>query len=143
MSILKLKKLSPIYLICLVYLPVATLFIPADISAYEKTIAWDANDEPDLEGYILYGSVEGPCPPYDYIDTYPEEELENPLVPMARVTNLENSTRYYFVLTAYDTDGYESGYSNIITVYNGLWGNANCSSSYSVLNGGGGGGGGG
>jgi hypothetical protein len=117
--------------------------MPADMSAYEKTVAWDANDEPDLEGYILYSSVGNPCPPYNYIDTYPEEELANPLRPMARVTNLEYNTTYYFVLTAYDTNGYESYYSNIIYVYNGQWGDASCSSLNTGFNGGGGGGGGG
>ena len=143
LPILKLKKFSPIYLICLVYLLSTTLFIPADISAYEKTFAWDANDEPDLEGYILYSSVGNPCPPYNYIDTYPEEELANPLMPMAKVTNLEYNTEYYFILTAYGTDGYESGYSNIISLYNGQWEDANCNSLDTGLSGGGGGSGGG
>jgi len=140
---LKLKKFSPIYLICLAYLLSTTLFIPADVSAYESTLAWDASDEPDLEGYILYSSVGNPCPPYNYIDTYPEEELANPLMPRAKVTNLEYNTKYYFVLTAYDTDGYESDYSNIIYLYNEQWGNANCLFTQAVSNSGGGGGGGG
>jgi hypothetical protein len=142
--ILRLKKFSHIYLACLVYLVSLPVFVPADIFAYQKTFAWDANGEPDLEGYILYGRVGDPCPPYNYIDTYPEEELANPLMPMARVTDLENNTRYYFALTAYDTDGYESGYSNIIYLYNGQWGHASCSGgggSGGVSGGGGGGGG--
>jgi len=86
-----------------VYLLSTTLFIPADISAYEMTFAWDANDEPDLEGYKLYSRVGDPCPPYNYIDTYPEDELANPLLPMVKVTNFEYNTKYYFVVTAYDT----------------------------------------
>jgi hypothetical protein len=137
------KKSSHFYLICLVYLLSTALFSPAEISAYEKTLAWDANDEPDLEGYILYSRVGDPCPPYNYIDTYPEDELANPLLPMVEVTNLEDNTIYYFVVTAYDTYGYESDYSNIIYLNNGQWGNANCSSIQAISNSGGGGGGGG
>jgi hypothetical protein len=136
---LKLKKFSTLVLICWVYLLATILLIPGDISAYEKTFAWDASDDPDLEGYILYSSVGDPCPPYNYVDTYPEEELANPLSPMAVVTNLEYNTRYYFTLTAYDTNGYESGYSNIITVYNEQWGQANCNSLNAGLSDGGGG----
>jgi len=139
---LRLKESSHFYLIWLVYLLSTTLFIPADISAYEMTFAWDANDEPDLEGYKLYSRVGDPCPPYNYIDTYPEDELANPLLPMVKVTNFEYNTKYYFVVTAYDTDGYESDPSNIIYLYNEQWGNANCSSLSPSLNGGGGGGGG-
>ena len=140
---MKLKKSSSLYLICLGYLLSATLFIPTDVSAYERTFAWDANDEPDLEGYILYSRVGDPCPPYNYIDTYPEDDLANPLLPMAEVTDLEYNITYYFVVTAYDTYGYESGYSNIISVYNGQGENVNCSSSRAILDDGGGGGGGG
>jgi len=125
----RLKESSNFYLICLACLLSTALFSPAAISAYEKTLAWDANDEPDLEGYILYSRVGDPCPPYNYIDTYPEDQLANSLLPMAKVTNLEGNTKYFFVATAYDTEGYESGYSNIIYVENGQWGDANCSSS--------------
>jgi ferritin-like protein len=62
---------------------------------------------------------------------------------MAKVTNLEYNTEYYFTLTAYVTDGYESGYSNIISLYNGQWEDANCNSLDTGLSGGGGGSGGG
>ena len=143
LPILKTKKFPPLYLICLMYLLSTTLFIPADISAYEMTFAWTANDDPDLEGYILYSRVGNPCPPYNPIDIYPEHELTNPLIPAVKVTNLEYNTKYYLVVTAYDADGYESNYSNIIYIFNEEWGNANCSSLGDSSNSGGGGGGGG
>ena len=123
----------------IIYLTIIALFFPAGISAYEVTMAWDPNGEPELEGYILYSRVGDPCPPYNYIDTYPEEVLANPLMPMVKVTDLEYNTKYYFALTAYDIDGFESNYSNIIWVYNGQWGNSYCSSQ-NVVGGGGGGG---
>ena len=133
---MRIKDSSHYYLICLVCLLSATLLVPDDIPAYDRTLAWDANSEPDLEGYRLYSRVGNPCPPYNYIDTYPEDELAYPLSPRVMVTNFEYNTRYYLVVTAYDSDGYESAYSNVIYLYNEQWGNANCS-------GGGGSGGGG
>ena len=140
---MKLKKYTSLYLICLVYLLSTILLIPNDISAYEVTFAWDANDEPDLEGYALYGRVGNPCPPYNLIDTYREDELANPLMPMVKVTNLAYNTKYYFVVTAYDTGGYESNYSKIIYLYNGQDGYSSCSSLRNSSNGGSGGDGGG
>ena len=125
------------------YLFSTTLFIPNDISAYEVTFAWDANDEPDLEGYIVYSRVGNPCPPYNYIDTYPEDEFANPRMPMVKVTNLAYNTKYYFVVTAYDTGGNESDYSKIIYLYNEQDEYASCSSlrnSSKFLSFGGGGG---
>ena len=84
-------------------------------AAHEITLAWDANTEPDLEGYKLYGSEWSPCPPYDYIDTIPITELVNPENPKLRVTDLDKHIIYFFVVTAYDTEGLESRYSNIIS----------------------------
>ena len=138
-----MKSSFHFFLRCLVLLLATALFSSAAIPVYEKSLAWDANDEPDLEGYKLYSRVGNPCPPYNYIDTYPEDELANPLWPMVKVTDLEDNTIYYFVVTAYDKEGYESDYSNIIYLNNGQWGNANCSSIQAISNSGGGGGGGG
>jgi len=47
------------------------IFFPSATASYQITFAWDANTEPDLAGYELYGKQGSPCPPYDYIDTYP------------------------------------------------------------------------
>ena len=87
--------------------------------AADVMLAWNANEEPDLAGYVLYGRV-GSSTPYEYIDTYPEEELSNPLNPMASVTDLTDDTVYYFAVTAYDTNGNESALSNEVCVENGI-----------------------
>jgi hypothetical protein len=118
------------------FLVVFVLLFVSVTAAYQLTLAWDANTESDLEGYILYGRDWSPCPPYDYIATYPVTELADPLNPRCKVTDLEKDVIYYFVITAYDTEGYESDFSNIISskgesVY--------CKSSRSSSGGGGGG----
>ena len=117
------------------FLVVSVLLFASVTAAYQLTLAWDANTESDLEGYILYGREWSPCPPYDYIATYPVTELADPLNPRCKVTDLEKDVIYYFVVTAYDTEGYESDFSNIISskgesVY--------CTSSRSSSGGGGG-----
>ena len=115
------------------------LFLVTIALTYSVRIAWNPNDEPNLDGYILYGSQDSPCPPYYYIDTYPEEVLANPLYPRVRITNLDTDITYYFVLTAYNRSDYESDYSNVVSVLNGQGDNAICISEKGSSGGGGGG----
>jgi len=72
-------------------------------AAGQVTLAWDANTEPDLSGYrIYYGTASG---------TYGTPiNVGNVLT--YTVTGLTDGLTYYFALTAYDTFGNESGYSN-------------------------------
>jgi uncharacterized membrane protein len=66
--------------------------------------------------------------------------LADPLNPRCKVTDLKKDVIYYFVVTAYDTAGNESDFSNIISSKGEI---ASCPSSISSEGGGGGGGGGG
>ena len=83
----------------------------------------------------MYGKQGSQSPPYDYVDTYPEVDLADPLNPRAVITDLDRDVTYSFVVTAYDTEGNESDFSNAVSVLNGKLINT---SNYS---GGGGGGG--
>jgi hypothetical protein len=64
------------------------------------TLGLAPNDEPDLEGYMVYRNVGSPGPPYKYSDDLPEEDLANPLNPMVTLTGLQKNTKYYFAVTA-------------------------------------------
>ena len=83
------------------FLVVFVLLLVSVTAAYQLTLAWDANTESDLEGYILYGREWSPCPPYDYIATYPVTELADPLNPRCKVTDLEKDVIYFFVQGRY------------------------------------------
>ncbi len=128
----------PVWLFLLTLMILFFAFKTSSIAADQIILAWDANTEPDLEGYFVYGKQGSPSPPYDYVATYPEVDLADPLNPSAVITDLESDVTYSFVVTAYDTDGNESDFSNAISVLNGNLTNASSDSS-----GGGGGGGGG
>ena len=92
-------------------------FSPAAL-AIDYTFVWDANEEPNVEGYKLYYNVEWPDPPYDGLHpVYPH--LDSP-IDVGNVTeytlhDLEEGVVYYFVITAYDSEGNESGYSNQVS----------------------------
>jgi uncharacterized membrane protein YgcG len=103
----------------MVFLMLTTLFISfetSSIAANQIILSWDPNTEPDFEGYVLYGKQGSPDPPFDYVDSYPEVDLADPLNPRAVITDLESDVTYYFAVTAYDTEGNESNYSNIVSV---------------------------
>ena len=115
----------------LLLLPCALSLAPcaSDAIAASVTLGWDSNTEPDLEGYVIYRNVGSPGPPYDYSDTLPEDDLANPLQPKATLTGLQEGKEYYIALTAYNTDGVESNFSDdvCIEVVNGAV--AACSAS--------------
>jgi hypothetical protein len=119
---------------------------PAD--AATVTLGWDSNPEPDLEGYVIYRNTASPGPPYDHATTLPEYDLTDPLHPEVTLTGLKKDQEYYIALTAYNTEGVESSFSNdvCVEVVNNIA--EPCTASISPVpskssSGGGGGGGGG
>jgi hypothetical protein len=129
------------YTFILLFLVLCTL-IPAAHAA-EVTLGWDSNPEPDLEGYVIHRNVGYPGPPYDYSDTMPEDDLADPLHPKATLTELREGNTYYIALTAYNTDGVESRFSNnvCVEVVNGVIEDCTASLAANSVSGNGSGGG--
>jgi hypothetical protein len=111
----------------------------------DLTLAWDPNNEQNLDGYGVYISSGSSGPPYDLFGFVQLSELEDPDSPSFVVTGLTPGARYAIALTAYDVDGKESPYSSPVCVEIGV-GQVQCaplSSSPAPSSGSGGGGGGG
>jgi hypothetical protein len=82
-----------------------TFCIPALAQAFRLTLAWDPNTETDLAGYKIYV---GYAPKkYSWIIDVGNRTTGS-------VDNLVEGTVYYFSLTAYNSKGLESGFSNEI-----------------------------
>jgi hypothetical protein len=98
--------------------PAIVLFPFFAFTGYAKTLTlgWNPNSEPDVEGYVIYRNPNSSGPPYKYDDTLPENDLTDPLHPMVTLTGLNEKTKYYIAVTAYDTDGNESYFSNEVCV---------------------------
>ena len=84
--------------------------------AFDVDLVWNANTEPDLEGYAVYQSKGAPGPPYELIDDILLDELVDPGHPQIKMGGLVEGERYYFVVTAYDTSNNESKFSNQVCV---------------------------
>ena len=78
--------------------------LPAAAAAATIHVSWNPNTEPDLAGYRLYvGEASG---------QYGEPvDVGNVTGHVMEITPQHGAT-YYFALTAYDTSGNESGYSD-------------------------------
>ena len=91
------------------------LFQPASSWALEVNLSWDPNEEPNVAGYKLYYRAASPDLP---LDGWEAVEGDSP-VDVGDETSIslhlpDDGQVYYFAVTAYDTSGYESSYSNIV-----------------------------
>jgi len=90
---------------------IALLWSTSVLSA-DVTLAWDPNNEPDLEGYGVYFRQDTPGAPYHLAGYLPLAELNHSYATSFVVSGLEKGVRYYFAVTAWDTAGNESAFSN-------------------------------
>ena len=76
--------------------------------ASEATFVWSPNTETNLAGYnIYYGTESGAY--FNPIDVGNPEVVNDSVT--TTLSALEEGVTYYFAATAYDTDGFESAYS--------------------------------
>ena len=102
------------------FLSFQTFCFAADI-----TLRWDANTETDLAGYKLYYKADSSGSPYDGTGAHqgpspvniPLSSLSNPNNPEFTITELDAGHIYFLVITAYDTEDNESGYSNEVSTF--------------------------
>lgn len=86
------------------------LLVAGPALATDVTLQWDANTEKDLAGYRLYQKQDSATPPFAKVQEVPKGATT------ARVTGLDSSHSYSFAVTAYNSAGLESAYSNIVTI---------------------------
>lgn len=92
---------------------VGTLLLMAGVcqAASNVTFEWDANSETDLAGYRLYQSQTSGV--YTFGDGNQVATILTG-TETVQIINISDGT-YFWVLTAYDNDGNESGPSNEVT----------------------------
>jgi hypothetical protein len=93
------------------------LFLGAGATSFASSVAlqWDPNTETDLAGYKVYYKADSPDMPDDgfgAIEGATPLDVQNQTT--TTVNGLEPGRTYYFAVTAYNTAGLESSYSNIV-----------------------------
>ena len=134
---LKTKGYSYFCLISLVCLIAASLLSATPSAAFKPAgfiLGWDANDEADLDGYEIYYRKGVPGSTYIFLAELYVAELEDPdnptvtitdlynglltdqITPVVRMAELANNSTYHFALTAFDTQGKISDFSEELCV---------------------------
>ncbi|MBL8075020.1 MAG: hypothetical protein JNL29_11675, partial [Nitrospira sp.] len=89
---------------------IKTVTVKLTINGPFATLTWKANSETDLAGYKVYRStVSGKYEQKDVI------ALIQKNVTTYQAKDLQSRTTYFFVVTAFDIAGNESGYSNEVS----------------------------
>jgi len=82
------------------------------VATGKATLSWDSNTEADLAGYRVYQSqVSG------VYTSPPVADIPAPVIgtPSFQISSLSEDQTYFWVVTAYDNSGNESGFSNEVT----------------------------
>lgn len=108
-----MRKVSTLILTCLILMATRNIAEnqPVEVTGI-VTLEWEANSEVDLAGYRLYQSKEHGVYPLTPIVDIP---LPIEGTPTHKVESLLEDERYFWVVTAYDSTGNESEYSNEVT----------------------------
>ncbi len=100
------------------------IFFPQSaIYAADVTLAWTANTEGDVDGYYIYYKTGASGAPYNGTGADQGNspikiilaELADSENPEFTIQGLSDTETSFFVATAYDTEGYESGYSDEVS----------------------------
>jgi len=103
-----MKRIYQVISTCIV-----CLFMAAGAHAYDITLAWDPSAQMNIAGYNLYARIDNSD--YNLVYTLTLDEVD-PANPQFVVMDLEKTVAYDFVVTALDSDGLESDFSNEVSV---------------------------
>lgn len=99
----------------------ACLGASAQVFAKDVSLAWDRNQESDISGYKIYYKSGSSTGTFDGADaTQGKSPLDVKNVTALTLNGLDPAKNYYFQITAYDTAGNESGFSNMVQSYESL-----------------------
>ncbi len=100
------RRKSPLLPFLLTLIQMQFILLPINSLASYLTLAWDPNTEPDLSGYrVYYATASG-----EYVDSV---DVGN--ITTYRLDDLLDGVTYFIVVTAYDTSGNESDFSNEVS----------------------------
>ncbi len=89
--------------------PAAPFGLTATASVADVYLVWDKNNDSDFLRYRIYGGITPN--PGTLIDSSSNNNLDTTKI----ISGLTNGTTYYFRVTAVDTNGNESGFSNEVS----------------------------
>lgn len=101
------------------FLSVAILLVvaPATSLATDVSLAWDPSPDPDLAGYHIYYQANSSAIPFQGTGALEgSAPVDGRNSTTTTISGLNPANSYYFAVTAYNSSGAESVYSNIVAV---------------------------
>ena len=92
----------------ILFLVATSLLLCSSALAGSIDLAWNANSEPDLGGYVVY---------YGTSSNVYTKALDTGNNTSVRITGLAEDSEYFFALTAYNVHGIESNLSAEVSGY--------------------------
>jgi hypothetical protein len=83
--------------------------------AADIKLQWDVNTDPDLDHYVIYWGIDFD-PPYGH-NSEDKGDFIDKNTTTYTVTGLSDDKTYYFVARAFNTEGLESDWSNVVSTY--------------------------
>jgi len=130
----KIPNFLLIFLVCLIAAGLISTLDSIASGAAGFILGWDANNEADLDGYEIYVRKGIPDSTYEFLAAVYVNELEDPnnptvtitdgynglltdlITPVVRMAELANNSTYHLALTAFDTQGKTSDFSEELCV---------------------------
>jgi hypothetical protein len=123
-----------IWMLTFVFLICSWIIAATPSLAAQAILAWDPNQEGDMEGYGVYYRLGADGPPYDLFGYVTTAELTAADAPSFTVTGLQEEAVYHFAVTAYDTTGNESAFSESVCAQVGATVTACADTNTSITN---------
>lgn len=94
-----------------------SMVVPAVCSANILSLKWDPVAYPDLKGYKVYYRADSPAQPFQGTGAAQgASPIDVGNYTGATISGLDPTRVYYFAVTAYNTSGTESSFSNIVEI---------------------------
>jgi hypothetical protein len=101
----------------IIFMILSSLVWVAVAYSADVQLQWDANNESDLAGYKIYYKADSSAMPFNGTGaTEGSSPIDVQNQTSATISGLDPAHAYYFAITAYNTSGIESGYSNIVFI---------------------------
>ena len=104
------------FLLTIMFACLLSMAIQSSCFATTVTLQWNPNTDTNLAGYKVYYQANSSTQPFQGPGATPI--LISSTTSKATISGLDSTQAYYFAVTAYNTSGVESSYSNIVYLPN-------------------------
>lgn len=114
----KLERLGgKLFLLTGLQIVLVMSWLPATAFCSSVMLDWDPSSDPEVSGYRVYYQADSQAQPFSGSGAAEgSAPIEASTATSATINGLDPASSYYFAVTAYNSQGVESAYSNVVQV---------------------------